>query len=240
VLAAVAGPGVPVTIGSDDYTNGRFTYTDERTTYRIRLDPALTSAFVAFASATLVVGVHGRVAVIAFVGVQIGVFAVLVTRRLSLQKVERQLARLRVGSPLAESELRSRLRRAVLLWVLAAAVLLAGGTALAWAGGVMSTTSLLLAEWAGPVLVSCVLSAGGAFSVGGIMTPTLEEPDDEGSVWKVFREAVRDWRHTRFAVVWRIAIVLIVLGRPLVWLANGLGLVDAVETAWRWIIGLGG
>lgn len=240
VLAAVTGPGVPVTIGSDEYANGRFTYADERTTYRIRLDPVLTSAFLAFAAVALVVGVQGRVAVAAFVGLQIATFAFLATRRLRLQKVESLLARMRVGSPLAESELKSRLGRAAFVWVLGAAALLVACVGVAWAGGVTSTTSLLLAEWAGPVLVSCALSAGSAFSVGGVLTPTLEEPNDEGSSWKVFREAVRDWRHTRFAVVWRIALVLIILARPLVWLADGIGLVDAAQTAWNWVTGIGG
>jgi preprotein translocase subunit SecA len=233
VVAAVAGPALPVSVMFREYTKGRFQHADDRARIRIPIDPALASGLVAYVVVVLTVGVRGPVAIGGFAVLQLLVLVFFAIRRLRVERVAAMLARLRVGSPLSDDRLRRYLLHAVTRTVLvAAAVLAAAAIPIILAGG-SSVTVLLLAEWAGVRVVMGLLAGASIFSVAGAAAPPVDPQDDEVRPFKLLMERLRSWWRRRFGWLFGTAGLLVLLARPLGWIADTLDLVDAAQAIYR-------
>jgi preprotein translocase subunit SecA len=236
VVAALAGPALPVSITSREYAIDRVRHIEDRARIRIPIDPVLASALVAYLAVLLVVGVRGPAAVIGFAVIQFAALTLLAIRRLRVNRVTGLLARLQVGSPLTGDGLRAYLRRAVVrTTVVAAAVLLLAIVPIVLAGG-GSTTELLLAQWAGVVLVAGALAGASALSVGGPAPVAPDPRDDDARPLTLLKERLRSWRRLRFGWIWGAILLMVLLARPLRWIADALDLVEAALAVWRAIL----
>ncbi|MFI5889930.1 hypothetical protein ACIA5D_07385 [Actinoplanes sp. NPDC051513] len=236
LVAALAGPAVPVSVENREYVAGSVRHSDERTRTRVAIDPADLSGTTAFVVIALI-GLSGGFALGGFVVLQLLAVLVIVNRRLSVDRIEGMMGKLRVGSPLTHEQLRGHLLRTQIRTVAVAAVIL--GLAL-WpvvAAGGASTVTLLLDQWAGVVLATGFLACGNAFSVGGRVA-LLRDTGEDDSGARPFRSLIQSWKRTRLNWVWRVAVIVIVLIRPLEWLAEATDLIDAAKAVWGFVTGI--
>jgi preprotein translocase subunit SecA len=235
ILAVVAGPTVPVSIGSLGYARARFKDADDRARVRVGLDPAATSGLAAFVVVTVVARVHGNLAAAGFVVMQVLAFALIAGRRLGTGRIKGMLAKLQVGTPLTDEGLTSYLRRALLRSTMIAAMALSGALVVSTLAGGLTPTEFLLQEWAGIILLTGALSAGSALSVGGGTMPLLPPSEDDTSTLTRLREQLRAWRRMRFWWVWRTAVLGVLIFGILRWISDWIGVVDVAHAIGRWI-----
>ncbi|WP_433363209.1 hypothetical protein ACQPZX_31700 [Actinoplanes sp. CA-142083] len=236
LVAALAGPSVPVSVENHEYVAGNVRHSDERTRTRVAIDPADLSGTAAFVVVALI-GLSGGFALAGFVALQLLAVLVIANRRLAVDRVEGMMAKLRVGSPFTHEQLRGYLVRTQVRTVAVAALIL--GLAL-WpvaAGGGASTVTLLLDQWAGVVLATGFLACGNAFSVGGRVALLRDTGEDDAGA-RPFRSLLQSLKRTRLNWVWRIAVIVIVLIRPLSWLAEATDLIDAAKAVWGFVTGI--
>ncbi len=238
MLAGLVGPGLPVSVGSAEYSLGSVRRGDERARIRISIDGALTSAVVAFVVTAVTVGLHGTPAFAVFGTTQLVVVAVLSGIRLRPSRIRGLLATLRIGTPLGEARFQRYLHRAAWRSTAVAAVVLAAACAEARQAGMDSTWSLLLDQWSGLVLVSGTLAAIGVFSVAGTPSPTMRSSPDEQSTWAAFKERLRTWRRLRFARWIEVGLAAVLLSRPLFQIMKLVKLTAAAGAAWHAILRL--
>ncbi|HEX6446137.1 MAG TPA: hypothetical protein VF053_13670 [Streptosporangiales bacterium] len=238
LLAATAGPGIPISLGSREYLRGTFRQSDDRARTRIVIDPPALSALAGFVVATVVLGVAGYLPAGGFVVSQLLALSVIAAWRLAPERVKGSLARLKVGSPLGETELRRFLHAAVLRSLLVAAVVLAGTVAASAVAARPTTVSLWLDEWAGVLLFAGAGAVVGAFSVAGTPTRLTMPGDDDAGTWKRIKEQLRAWRQLRFAWVWKTVLAVLVLTRPVLWLAHAVKATEALRDLWHTLGGL--
>ncbi|NUT35189.1 MAG: hypothetical protein HOV79_19205 [Hamadaea sp.] len=236
VVAAIAGPRIPILVASEEFARGRLRYSDHRSKIRVHPDPLLTSALVAFVIVVIAVGVSGPVALGGFLLFQSVMLVVLTHRHLGQDRIRDMLAKLRVGSPFSDDGLQRFLRRTA-IWTSAAAVVLLAAAVLPAAWQRATTVNLLLTQWAGVWLVLGIRAATGVFSVSSRTTPRWADADEPGKR-TALRERLRAWRQTRFKAVWRTALLIVLLARPLTWLAEWLDVVDVAVDIWKWIVSL--
>jgi hypothetical protein len=236
LVAALAGPAVPVSVENREYIAGNVRHSDERTRTRVAIDPADLSGTAAFVLVALI-GLSGGPALGGFVVLQLLAVLVIANRRLSVDRVEGMMAKLRVGSPFTHEQLRGYLVRTQIRTVAVAAVVLGLAVWPVVAGGGASTVTLLLDQWAGIVLATAFLACGNAFSVGGRVALLRDTGDDDAGA-RPFRSLFQSWKRTRLSWVWRAALVVIVLIRPLSWLAEVTDLVDAAKAVWGFVTGI--
>jgi preprotein translocase subunit SecA len=232
VAAAAGGPPIPVIVGSSTYARGRVRYANERTQVRVPLDPTLLSCLIAAVIVALAIGVRGTAELLSFAVAQVLVFGLLAGRRLNVNHVEGLLARLRVGTPLSSDRLAAHLRRALIASILIAAAATVGSVWLTVVSGAQTLAAVALSEWAGMLLVEGVLSIGNALSVSGMATSFLPESDADRDSSPSLRERLRAWRQLRFARLVEYGFLLLLLTRPLEWIADWTGLADAAKTVW--------
>jgi hypothetical protein len=237
VLAvAVAGPKVPVLIGATEYFRGRSRHADDRASVRVPIDPPLTSTVEPVFPVAFAVGTTGRLALAAFVAAHVLGFAVLTSRRLSVDRVEENLAKLRVGSPLQTKDLRRYLRQRGVLWVAVGGAALAGSAVLAYRRGDVTTTGILLQEWAGVLLVGGLYAVSRSLSTSAA-TPLLIVDEPGAGPLAIVRDRVRSWRRARYSWLVQLVLVALLLSRPVLFVLDWLSIVDAIRAVWNWVTG---
>ena len=236
VIAATSGPAVPVSIASREYAKGVFVDTDDRAKTRVLLDPNVTSGLAALLAVTLIARFHGNAATIGFTVLELTVFAVMASLRLNAGRIKGTLAKLQVGTPLTDQQLKAYLRRAVVRSVLLAAIALSAAVVITGHVGESTATGILLGQWAGVLFFTGTVSAYNALSVAGATTPLLASHEDEEGLMARLRELrnqLRAWRRARFAWVWKTAVTVVVLFGMLRWISDLFGVTDILHSAWH-------
>lgn len=235
VLAAIlSGPRVPVSLGSTETPRGQVASIEDISRVRVAIDPGLSAAVAALAATAATFGVHGDLPAVTFALVQSAVFSVLTVRRLRLASVEKMLATLHVGSQLELKELGARLRNAAPLYIALGTLASSFSIALAWHHGVSSLWGLVTTELGGVTIVGALLASSNAIRVAGTASP-FSSIDQRSSGVTAIRERARSWRRARFARIVEAVVGGAVLIRPVVWLADLVGRIDAIHQLWEMI-----